>query len=48
MYVPKVYGDKGPGLEPFAMCYPEYRKGGYQQFIYKGTINYKNINIIGD
>lgn len=48
MYVPKAYGDKGPGLEPFTRCYPEYGKGGCQQFIYKGTINFKNVDIIED
>ncbi len=48
MYVPKAYGDKGPGLEPFTRCYPEYGKGGCQQFIYKGTIYFKNFDIIGD
>lgn len=48
MYVPKAYGDKGPGLEPFTCCYPEYGKGGAQQFIYKGNINFKNVEIIGD
>ncbi len=48
MYVPKAYGDKGPGLEPFTHCYPEYGKGGQQQFIYKGTIKFDNVDIIGD
>lgn len=48
MYVPKAYGDKGPGLEPFTRCYLEYGKGGCQQFIYKGTINFKNVDIIED
>lgn len=48
MYVPKAYGDKGPGLEPFTRCYPEYGKGGCQQFIYKGTIYFKNVDIIED
>ena len=35
-------------LEPFTRCYPEYEKGGCQQFIYKGTIYFKNIDIIED
>ncbi|MBQ6888040.1 MAG: fibronectin type III domain-containing protein [Lachnospiraceae bacterium] len=48
MYVPKAYGDKGPGLEPFTRCYPEYGKGGCQQFIYKGQIYFKNVDIIND
>ena len=48
MYVPKAYGDKGPGLEPFTRCYPEYGKGGCQQFIYKDTIYFKNVDIIED
>ena len=48
MYVPKAYNDKGPGLEPFTRCYPEYGKGGCQQFIYKGTIYFKNVDIIED
>lgn len=48
MYVPKTYGDKGPGLEPFTRCYPEYGKGGCQQFIYKGEIYFKNVDIIDD
>ena len=48
MYVPKTYGDKGPGLEPFTRCYPEYGKGGCQQFIYKGTIRFKSVDIIED
>ena len=47
MYVPKAYGNKGPGLEPFTRCYPEYGKG-CQQFIYKGTIYFKNVDIIED
>ena len=29
MYVPKAYGDKGPGLDPFTRCYPEYGKGAF-------------------
>lgn len=48
MYVPKAYGDKGLGLEPFTRCYPEYGKGGCQQFIYKDTIYFKNVDIIED
>ncbi len=48
MYVPKAYGDKGPGLEPFTRCYPEYGKGGCQQFIYRDTIYFKSVDIIGD
>lgn len=48
MYVPKAYGDKGPGLEPFTRCYPEYGKGGCQQFMYKGKIYFKNVDIIDD
>ena len=48
MYVPKTYGDKGLGLEPFTRCYPEYGKGGCQQFIYKGKIHFKNVDIIDD
>ena len=48
MYVPKAYGDKGPGLEPFTRCYPEYGKGGAQQYIFKGTIKFKNVKLIGD
>lgn len=31
MYVPKAYGDKELGLEPFTCCYQEYGKGGQQQ-----------------
>ena len=37
-----------PGSEPFTRCYPEYGKGGCQQFIYKGTIYFKNVDIIED
>lgn len=48
MYVPKAFGDQGPGLEPFTRCYPEYGKGGCQQFIYKGTIKFRKVDIIGD
>ena len=48
MYIPKAYGDKGPGLEPFTRCYPEYGKGGCQQFIYKGKIYFKKVDIIED
>ena len=48
MYVPKAYGDKGPGLEPFTRCYPEYGKGGAQQYIFKGTIRFKKVKMIGD
>ena len=48
MYVPKAYGDKGPGLEPFTRCYPEYGRGGTQQYIFKGTIKFKNVKLIGD
>ena len=48
MYVPKAYGDKGPGLEPFTRCYPEYGKGGAQQYIFKGTIKFKKVKLIGD
>lgn len=48
MYVPKAYQDRGPGLEPFTRCYPEYGKGGYQQFKYNGIIKFVNVEIIGD
>ena len=48
MYVPKTYGDQGPGLEPFTCCYPEYGKGGCQQFVYKGKIYFTNVDIIDD
>lgn len=46
MYIPKAYGDKEPGLEPFTRCYPEYGKEGCQQFIYKGKIYFKKVDII--
>ena len=48
MYVPKAYGDKGPGLEPFTRCYPEYGKEGAKQYIFKGTIKFKKVKLIGD
>ena len=48
MYIPKAYGDVGPGLELFTRCYPEYGHGGAQQFIYKGLIKFKDVKIIGD
>ena len=47
-YVPREYGDTGIALEPFTRCYPEYGKGGVQQYIYRGTIHFKNVQIIGD
>lgn len=48
MYVPKTYGDKGTELEPFTKCYPQYGKGGCQQFIYKGKIYFRKVDIIDD
>ena len=48
MYVPREFGDTGPGLEPFTRCYPQHGKGGCQQFIYKGKIYFKNVDIIKD
>ena len=48
MYVPGEYGDTGSGLEPFTRCYPQHGKGGCQQFIYKGKIYFKNVDIIKD
>lgn len=48
MYVPKKFGDKGPGLEPFTECYPEFWEGGYQQFKCGGTIYFKTVDIIKD
>ena len=48
MYVPLEYNGKGPDLEPFTRCYPEYGKGGSQQFVYDGVIHFENVDIIDD
>ncbi|MBP3194992.1 MAG: hypothetical protein J6M05_04945, partial [Cardiobacteriaceae bacterium] len=48
MYVPKSRGGEGPDLEPFAISYPEYGKGGQQQFKYDGEIKFNKVDLLED
>ena len=46
--VPRTFGDKGTSLEPITRCYPEYGKGGHQQFICKDKLKFDQVDIIGE
>ena len=49
MRIPRTFGDEGPDLEPFTTSYPQFGKGGEQQFIYdKGYIKFNKIDLLED
>ena len=48
IYVPKLFGDKGVGLEPITKCYPENGSGGRYQLIVKEQLKFDIVEEIGD
>ena len=48
MYIPTTYGNTTTIPEPFAVSYPEYGKGGAQQYRVDKVVEFLEVEIIGD
>ena len=48
MYVPTTLGNTTKIPEPFTCSYPEYGRGGIQQFRVDKEVEFRNVKIIGD
>ncbi|MCF0126603.1 MAG: hypothetical protein HUJ68_12790, partial [Clostridia bacterium] len=45
-FIPKSFGNTGEFLEPYTCCYPMLGTGGYQQYIYTGTITLDDVKLL--
>lgn len=48
MYVPTTLGNTTKISEPYTISYPQYGKGGIQQFRVDKVVEFNNVKIIGD